>query len=96
MQPAQRRVASRWSKPMLLRQRFCRFFLRTQLGDNAGYPQVSIMDRSSTTFSNECVTILATDFKDPTAGPDGKMWMAAYNVIGRLNIRIFKDGFEHP
>jgi hypothetical protein len=52
------------------------------------------MDRSGVTAIDGCPTNLATNSDDVTAGPDGNLWFTARNVIGRLNIRIFKNGFD--
>jgi virginiamycin B lyase len=62
--------------------------------DNAFYPQISLMDRSGVTAIDGCPTNLATNSDDVTVGPDGNLWFTARNVIGRLNIRIFKNGFD--
>ena len=62
--------------------------------NNAPYPQVSLMDRTGAAAFDECETNLAPDAEDLTAGPDGNLWFTSYKAIGRLNIRIFKNGLE--
>jgi streptogramin lyase len=70
------------------------WFSGNSAGDNGVYPQVSLMERSGVTAIDVCATNLATDSKGLAVGPDGNLWFNTYNVIGRLNIRIFKNGFD--
>jgi streptogramin lyase len=64
--------------------------------DNAFYPQISLMDRSGATDIDECATNVSNYSEDLTVGPDGNLWFTNYKVVGRLNVRIFKNGFDPP
>jgi streptogramin lyase len=64
--------------------------------DNVGYPQISQMDRSGTSQVDICPTTVSANSGDVAAGPDGNLWFTNYNAVGRINVRIFKNGFDLP
>jgi streptogramin lyase len=62
--------------------------------DNPAGPQMSLMDRSGATQIDVCPTNISPNSGDLTVGPDGNYWFTNFNAVGRLNIRIFKNGFD--